>query len=168
MLYAVPQTDAISEPAMASLVARFLLGCPKPEAFTPIAQATIALELSGAVDDLKAALHDRARGTVTQWDSACDKAVRQIAALGLMSSRGFNRGAGADAEIALQAKRAEAFIDAVSGRDGKGKRTQPSFVCDENFRAEDAPLIHSEERADRFTYDRDQLGGSNEERPPWR
>lgn len=132
MLYAVPQTDQVSEPAMAALVARLRVKAPKPEALANYPDTSIALHLVEAIGDITSALGDRLGPGVSllQWDGALDGKCIAIATRAVYNSRGRNRQAGADDGIDQVADQALAYLARCRpGGDTNGKTESPIYVA---------------------------------------
>ena len=132
--------------------ARFLLGCPKPEAFASIAQATIAQVLGArATRSVQIALSDRdgidVGSAVVQMDDGFESIVFALTARDLMSSRGYNRDAGADDEIVKLAEEARADLLMMAPGAG-GKRVSPQYVLATAVPRQDSVRISSHARAD--------------------
>lgn len=156
MMYLVPQTDSVSEPAMAALVARFRLRAPKPEALAApvVADAMIALHLAEWSDRIGAALGDRAVLPLLRWDATLDGACITLAAWGVYDTRGRNRQAGADASIDAVGKRQDAFLAQLMSAD---RQQQPRYEDSGGNHPQDAPMVASASSASAWT-----------RREPWR
>lgn len=131
-LYDVPQTDQMSEAAMAALVARLRVKSTKPEALTPISDAAMALHVVEAIGDITSALGDRLGPDVTilKWDSALDGKCIALAMRNAYFARGLNRQAGADNTIEAMGKKAEDYLARLRpGGDVNGKTETPRFVA---------------------------------------
>lgn len=133
----------------------FLGSCAKPEAFSEIDAAVInqicAEETDAAVQE---ALSDRipTGATVLQMDQGFVGWIVARSARRLMSSRGYDRQAGADEEIVEQATRADERITACGplAPGGAGKRITPRFVHDASSNVVDGITVHSHSHADWF------------------
>lgn len=154
MLYAVPQTDSTTEPAMAALVARLRAAQPKPatiptEVSTPGTDAALALQLSEVVDRIGSALGDRAVLPLMRWDGALDGVCRKIAYRDWINTRGRERGKGGDLSIDTVADAAEAYLARCRpGGDENGKTENPRFDDAQSNIPQDAGLFRSARRSD--------------------
>lgn len=155
MIYAVPQTDQTSEPAMAALVARLRLTAPKPDAIAAtgspnISDATIALHLTKAIGEITSALGDTATPPLLQWDGALDGVCIDLATVRIFNTRGRNRQAGADASLDAVGDDARAYLARCRPGSPTGKSENPFFIDSGSNVARDAPSIKSSGRSDDF------------------
>jgi hypothetical protein len=134
----------------------FLASCAKPEAFTGspagtgIAPATIDQVLRQESDSAVAeALSDRigVDAVVATMDEGFVGHVCARAARRLMSSRGYNRQAGADDELVKLAERADAYMQSCSAGAG-GKRITPRYTLDVATAQQDAVRVTSHRTSD--------------------
>lgn len=151
MVYDVPQTDSVSETAMAALVLRLRASAPKPEAITAGAQtdAALALLLAEAIGKINSALHDqKGDDPIIRWDGGLDGVCRKLAARDWYNLRGRTRQAGADEGIDMVADAAEAYLARCRpGGDVNGKTEQPYFETTTGA-VTDAGRFRSSPRAD--------------------
>lgn len=128
--------------------AAFLLRCAKPECFSGIDTTIVDAVLEDETDACAAYYGDRATLPLVEVDGGFLKAVSRRAQLELMSSRGFNRQAGADAEIVKASERATAWLEGVAA-----KEIHPYYVDSTPGLADDGPLAASSSTSDAFTRD---------------
>jgi hypothetical protein len=148
LLYDVPQTDQVTEPAMAALVARLRATSPKPEAIAP-PDATIALHLTKAIGAITSAMGDRITPPILKWDGALDGVCIDLASRRVYNTRGRNRQAGADTSIDAVADDADAYLARLRpGGDINGKTENPTVVDSGNGVPRDAPYIMGSPTAD--------------------
>ncbi len=131
---------------------RFLLGCVKPEAFEPIDQATVNQVLSArATRSIQIALSDRdgidVGAIVLQVDDGFEGLVFALAARDLMGARGYDRAAGADAEIVKLAEESRADLLMMAPGAG-GKRVTPLYVLATQRERQDSLRVNSAKRSD--------------------
>lgn len=160
-LYDVVPNALLTDPIVVAAVARFRATSPKPEAFPAGAQIdqVIALALEQWTDRLAAALADRGNTPPVRWDSACDGAVRALAARDVLDTRGRNRQKDAADGIDQRAEEALVFIEGCAPKPGgEGKRLNPRVVY-ANTEVRDRIRITSDPAADTWTRRRAQ---------PWR
>lgn len=150
LLYDVPQTDSPTEPAMASLIARFRLRCPKPEALAAPAasDATIALHLAEWIARIGAALGDRATLPIRRWDASLDGGCITLASWGVYDTRGRNRQAGADNSIDAVGKRQDAYLAQLMSAD---RQQQPIYEDSGGNHPQDAPMVSSNQSSSTWT-----------------
>lgn len=151
-LYDVPQTDTMSEPAMAAFVARLRATAPKPEAIPTGAgvDAQLALFAAGWIALVGSALGDRATLPILRWDAGLDWNARRFVAE-WFNARGRDRQAGADKSIDALSKSAEEYLARLrpSG-DASGKTENPRFVDSGGNTPRDAPGIKSSTTSDEW------------------
>ena len=123
-----------------------LLRCAKPEAFEDIDPSIVAACLTDETDTCAAYYGDRATLPLLAVDGGFTKAVCRRAALELMSSRGFNRSAGADDEISKAFDRATAWLEGVAA-----KEIHPFYIDSKPHDAEDGPIGASSKNSDDWT-----------------
>ncbi len=151
MLYPVPQTDSVTEGAMAALVARLRLTSPKPEALAAVPDATVALHLARWTGTLSSALGDTVTRPLLYWGAELDGACIMLAAGSLYAARGFSRQAGADNSIPDAADAAAQYLARLRpSADGKGKSENPEYVDSGGNVPQDAPVITSASTADSY------------------
>lgn len=126
--------------------ADFLARCFKPECFSGIDPAIVDAALADETDACAAYYGDRATLPLVTVDGGFVRAVVRRAALELMSSRGFNRQAGADSEIVKSAERATEWLQGVAA-----KEIHPYYVDSKPSDAEDGPLGASSRTSDAWT-----------------
>lgn len=131
---------------------RFLLGCTKPEAFEQIDATTVNQVLSArATRSIQIALSDRdgidVGAIVTQVDDGFEAIVFALAARDLMGSRGYDRAAGADAEIVKLAEEARADL-LLMAPGAEGKRVTPLYTLAASRSRQDSLRVNSARRAD--------------------
>lgn len=155
MLYAVPQTDQVTEDAMALMVTRLSTTLPKPEALGVgaaggISGATAAQHLADAVGIVTSALGDRVPdgSAVVQWDAALDRAARVLAAVSLYNWRGRNRQAGADESIDREQERTDAYLARLRSHD---REEQPVYVVSPAGVDASSPLLSSSPTSSTWT-----------------
>jgi len=156
-LYDVPQTDQLSEPAMAALVARLRASCPKPETIPletakPGTDASLALQLYESIGEIASALGDPATPPLVAWDGKLDGVCRRLAYRDWMNTRGRNRDAGADTSIDASADDARAYLARLrpSAEGGDGKSENPRYIDSGANTPRDAPYVGSSTRSDDF------------------
>lgn len=126
--------------------ADFLARCAKPECFSGIDTAIVDAVLADETDSCAAYYGDRATLPLVEVDGGFVRAVVRRAALELMSSRGFNRQAGADGEIVKSAERATAWLEGVAA-----KEIHPHYVDSTPNVADDGPLAATSTTSDAWT-----------------
>lgn len=126
--------------------ADFLARCSKPEAFSGIDATIVDTVLADETDAAAAYYGDRATLPLVEVDGGFYKAVSRRAALELMSSRGFNRQAGADSEIVKASERATEWLVAVAA-----KEVHPRYVDSKPEDAEDGPIAGTSRLSDAWT-----------------
>lgn len=153
MLYDVPQTDAVSEPAMVALVARLRASCPKPEAIPTGASvdASLALQLAEAIGTVSSALADRASLPILRWEPRLDGCARKIAIRDWFDLRGRKREPNSPDPIDAQAQAAEAFLARCRPGGDMGKSENPVYVDSGNGTPRDAIRVVSQATSDAWT-----------------
>ena len=131
---------------------RFLRGIVKPEAFQQIDAATVDQVLSArATRCVQTALSDRdgidVGAVVLQMDDGFEQIVFAMAARDLIGSRGYDRAAGADAEIVKLAEEARADL-LMMAPGAEGKRVTPLYVLSAARPRQDSLRVNSARRAD--------------------
>ena len=171
-LYTVPQTADVTDPVMASAVARFKLRSPKPEAITglgsaaaPMPDATIGIHLLEAYAHVNSAMGDWMipGAYLLQIDASLDGAALQLAAASLFTNRGLNRQAGADNTLDLAFDRAMAYLGSLTS---PSRTRVPQYIDSSGSNtAANAPTIRSSHRSDDFV--RRQMDGCDGPPSPW-
>lgn len=151
MLVTFPPTFAPLTP-QGLAASRFILGCTKPEAFTSIDPVTVAQVISARASRcVQIALSDRdgidVGAVVTQIDDGFEQVIFALAARDLMSVRGYDKDAGADAEIVKLAEEAREDLMMMAPGAG-GKRVTPHYVLSDQRTRQDSVRINSRERSD--------------------
>lgn len=148
MMYDVPQTDSLGEPAMLAMVARVRGTAPKPEIFahgqltTGEVDARLALLAAQWVARISSALGNRATLPLLRWDAGLDGVLVALVTHAWLNHRGRER-SGADKMIDAAAQEAQGYLARLR-RGGDDSHTEHPVYEDSggNFPV-DAPLIRS-------------------------
>lgn len=122
--------------------ADFLQRVAKPEAFSGIADDTIATTLADNTDIAASYYGDRATLPLLEVDGGFVSAVCKLAGRSLIGTRGYKRPGEGDSEFVAQAEASEKWLQLVAD-----KKVHP-YYRDSKSSEEDGLLMSSAERSD--------------------